>query len=358
MTVPVATESKWNELDPWYLHNLVDPVDQSSLSLQSGRLRSAGGRTYPVVDGIPIMLVPSERQTIGVARATLDRATRASEAVDNRNPSLYLETLGINESEKKRLLELVDAGHNVVDPVVSVLIGATSGHAYTHLIGSSRLGRYPIPDIGLPCGTGKRLLDLGCSWGRWCVAAAQAGYDVVGLDPSLGAVAAARRVATDLSVDVKYVVGDARCLPFRTSTFDVVHSYSVLQHFPKADAGRAFSEAARVLTQGGLAAVQLAHAVGLRSFYHQLRRKFREPVDFEVRYWSMAEMREVLSGKFSSSRIISDGFFGLGLRWEDRSYMPATKRGVLLASEVLKRASRLITPLCSISDSLLVLAVK
>ena len=39
---------------------------------------------------------------------------------------------------------------------------------------------------------GTRLLDIGCSWGRWSLAAAARGYDAVGIDPSLGAIMAAR----------------------------------------------------------------------------------------------------------------------------------------------------------------------
>src|SRR5207245_78376 len=69
------------------------------------------------------------------------------------------------------------------------------------------------------------------------------------------------------------------------ATFSVVSSYSVLQHFEKADATRALSEARRVLVEGGIAHVQMANRYGVRSLYHQAARGFRQPTDFEVRYW-------------------------------------------------------------------------
>ena len=100
----------------------------------------------------------------------------------------------------------------MIDPVVAYLIAATNGLMYRHLIG--RLESYPIPDIDLPPGEGRTLLDVGCSWGRWSLAAARLGYTVIGIDPSLGAVMAARRVARQLNLAATFLVGDARHLPF------------------------------------------------------------------------------------------------------------------------------------------------
>jgi hypothetical protein len=36
--------------------------------------------------------------------------------------------------------------------------------------------------------------------------------------------------------------------------------------------------------------VQMASALGIRSLQHQLRRGFRKPKDFDVRYWTPAEL--------------------------------------------------------------------
>ena len=62
---------------------------------------------------------------------------------------------------------------------------------HPHLMG--KLDRYPIPEIRLPESQGETLPDVGCNWGRWSVAAARKGYAVVGIDPSMGGVMAARR---------------------------------------------------------------------------------------------------------------------------------------------------------------------
>jgi len=141
------------------------------------------------------MLLADKEQTIGIARASIERAQGGTGIIDQRAPEYYLESLGISDEEKKRLVELVTKRLGKIDPAVSMLIGATSGSAYAHILGDASLGDYPIPKIQMPPSNGRELLDIGCSWGRWSISAARAGYSVVGLDPSLGAVMAARRVA-------------------------------------------------------------------------------------------------------------------------------------------------------------------
>ena len=82
---------------------------------------------------------------------------------------------------------------------------------YKDLVGNLR--GYPIPAIGLPAAKGERLLDIGCNWGRWTIAAARKGYRVTGMDPDLGAVLAARRVAEQLGVNAEFVVADVKVSP-------------------------------------------------------------------------------------------------------------------------------------------------
>lgn len=69
--------------------------------------------------------------------------------------------------------------------------------------------------------------------------------------------------------------GDAARLPFRDATFDLVVSFSALEHLPDpADRRRAFSEIARVTRPGGHAAVTVSNRNSL--FYFAHRRNMRE----------------------------------------------------------------------------------
>ncbi len=341
-------------IDQWYLDNLACPVDHSVLTGAGDTLYCAQGHRFPVVDGVPVMLRTDVLQTISLAAASLRRA--AGEEVDLRAPALHLESLGINDDEKRGVLAMVaSATPGAVDPVVAYLVAATNGLMYKHLIGG--LQAYPIPEISLAPGRDRRLLDVGCSWGRWTIAAQRAGYDAVGIDPSLGAVMAARRVAQRLGVPSHYVCADARHLPFPDHLLDVTYSYSVLQHLSPADASAAVAEMGRVLKPGGLARVQMPTRFGVRCLYHQARRGFRAASGFEVRYWSFGALSRLFTRHVGAPRFEADGYFGIGLQATDAALMPSRLRRVLHVSERLKAISRRCRPLVWIADSVFVESV-
>ena len=340
-------------VDPWLLQQLACPRDGGPLGGSTDALRCSQGHVYPVVDGVPVMLVDDARQNFGVASASIGRAARGE--MDSRAPELYLESVGISEDEKRGVLELAK-GQPAVDPVVAYLVAATNGLMYRRLIG--RLESYPIPEINVPAGEGQPLLDVGCSWGRWTLAAAQRGYRAVGIDPSLGAIMAARRVSRQLKLPAAFVVGDARFLPFRAATFPVAYSYSVIQHFSRADAAMAVDEIARVLEPGGRAKVQMPTRFGARCLYHQLRRGFGDGAGFDVRYWTLPALRRLFGQRIGPVRFEIDGFFGIGLQASDERLMPASLRLVLKSSEALKAAAPIAPGLRWVADSVFVEAEK
>jgi hypothetical protein len=94
--------------------------------------------------------------------------------------------------------------------------------------------------------------------------------------------------------------------------------------------------------------------MGVRCLQHQLKRGFREPRDFEVRYWSVGELRRTLEGRFEDLQFSVDCFFGIGIRAEDAPLMPAHLKLVVAASEVLRQASAVFTPLVHVADSVFV----
>jgi SAM-dependent methyltransferase/uncharacterized protein YbaR (Trm112 family) len=338
---------------PWLRERLACPVDRDPLIDDEGALRCRHGHRYPVVDGVPVLLRDDVTHTMAAARASLDRAHHG--AADPRAPQLFLESLEISEAEKLGVIDAARKGDGI-DPVASHLVAATNGLMYRHLIG--RLRTYPIPDIDLPEGGGRTLLDIGCSWGRWTIAAARKGYRAVGIDPSLGAVMAARRVARQLQVPAEFLVADARHLPFHRASFDAIFSYSVLQHFSRPDAALAATEIGRVLAASGLAKVQMPTRFGVRCLYHQARRGFTDGQGFDVRYWGLGELTRLFSERVGRTHIEVEGYFGIGLQQTDAGLMTAARRSVLRASRWMTAASRRVPWLVRVADSVYVEATK
>ncbi|HVC44917.1 MAG TPA: methyltransferase domain-containing protein [Candidatus Binataceae bacterium] len=328
-------------LDRWFIEHLVCPADHGALEYDytASELSCARQHRYAVADGIPVMLIEGARPTnttaIAETRAALARAQAAPAA------------------RKAGAEDAIDQA-GAIDQYVQHAIGATNGNFYAGL--SGRLERYPIPRLELPPGAGRRLLDIGSNWGRWTVAAARLGYEAIGIDPSFAAIAAARNVARALGAKSRYLVADARWLPFRPEFFDVVFSYSVIQHFAPQDCAAAVAEMGRVAAPGGRCKVQMLQPWGLRALYHQMRRGFRQARDFEVRYWPIGRLGVLFAAAIGPAEITVDGFFSANARPEDRALLARRYRVVVGASERLKRASRRFAPLKYCADSVWVTA--
>jgi SAM-dependent methyltransferase len=99
---------------------------------------------------------------------------------------------------------------------------------------------------------GRRWLDVGCGTGALtdAVLAVAEPTDVLGVDPSDGFLASARRQITDPRATFR--TGDARSLPLPDAAVDVAVSGLALNFVPES--ARAAAEMARVTAPGGVAA--------------------------------------------------------------------------------------------------------
>jgi uncharacterized protein YbaR (Trm112 family)/SAM-dependent methyltransferase len=344
--------------DSYQMHDVVDsrlfdilacPRDHAKLRIEGSHLCCSTGHRYPVVDGIPVFLLAEWPQTIGIASASLHAAESGT------GEPLYLETLGLS-AEEKRGIEKDWTAAAEIDAAISYLIGATSGRAYVDLIG--KLNSYPIPDIPLEESDGELLLDVGSNWGRWSVSAARKGWRVIAMDPSLGAVMASRRAFRAEGLDLAYVCGDARFLPFKAGRFRSVYSYSVLQHFSEADTRLALTEVGRILQRGGFAKIQMANKGGIRSTYNRIRLRHQAADPFRVRYWSVSSILNAFEKTIGPSEICAEGFGGLGLLSEDSKYVSAWARFLTAISVFLKKLSLSVRPLIWLADSVYVISVR
>jgi SAM-dependent methyltransferase len=238
-----------------------------------------------------------------------------------------------------------------VDPFVQDEIVRTCGSMYAGLKG--RLERYPIPLLPFDEPSSGVFLDVGSNWGRWAFAASRRGFRSVGLDPSLKAVLAGQRVGRQIGASVSGIAGDARFLPFRKGVFDVVFSYSVLQHFDKTTARQSVAEMARVCKDEGLVVVQMPNRFGMRQIANQIRQRVRgDPNPFRIRYWSPTELRTTFSDLVGPTELQVDGFFSLNPQLSDIDLLPARYRGLVRASELLKEIAAHAPYMAAFADSL------
>jgi len=104
-------------------------------------------------------------------------------------------------------------------------------------------------DYGLLYKSTDMILEIGCGTSGFIAAAAQAGYQVIGIDVAFRWLLIGRYRLRDLGIDARLIAACADYLPFKAHQFGGVVAENVIEHTP--DAGRVFAESARVMHESG-----------------------------------------------------------------------------------------------------------
>ncbi len=94
--------------------------------------------------------------------------------------------------------------------------------------------------------TGKKILDIGCGPGRYSKWALDQGAKVYGIDPSEKFL----KIAQAENPQGKFILGTAKKLPFKNSTFDYIVSGLAVEH--EKNLKQALQEVRRTLKKNGL----------------------------------------------------------------------------------------------------------
>lgn len=98
---------------------------------------------------------------------------------------------------------------------------------------------------------GAAVLDIGCGHGRVANTFARRGYQVTGIDRTSAFLALARQERDQASLDVAYVEGDMRALPWRNA-FDAAYIwFTTFGYFEDAANQQVLAHAAAALKPGG-----------------------------------------------------------------------------------------------------------
>jgi SAM-dependent methyltransferase len=122
------------------------------------------------------------------------------------------------------------------------------------------VSRHLVPEF-----TPRRVLDFGCGVGRLLVPFARRAREVVGVDVSPSMLEEARRNLHERGLSNAELVGS---LAEAGGAFDLVHSYIVLQHVPRARGERLIEELVDSLAEGGVGAIHV-------TFENELGRRTR-----------------------------------------------------------------------------------
>lgn len=323
-------------LDPWFIENLVCPLDKSKLIYQNKSLVCINNKhNFHIFENIPIMLV--------------DEYISTENNFTKKSLNIIRNKIKINNNFGNEL------SNNEIDNHVQKNIAGTNSNFYKKLIG--KLNRYPIPIFPKVNCDGKQLLDIGCGWGRWTISSYKSGFNSIGIDSSLESILAAKRVSKQLDIKSRYLVGDSCYMPFRENLFDYCYSYSVLQHFSKYDVEKTLKEVKYVLKTNGVSQIQMLNKFGLRSIYVQFKNIFKKKKFFQTRYWSLKELLEVFEKNIGESKIELGSFFTQA-QITDYDLFSLDKKLIFKLSQFLYKLSNILPYLKKFGDNLFLISKK
>ena len=114
---------------------------------------------------------------------------------------------------------------------------------------------------------GLELLDLACGHGRIANSLAERGVIVTGLDATPYFLELARTDAAERGVEVEYVEGDMRSIPWSERFDRVLSWFTSFGYFEDDENKRVLAEAYKALKPGGLLAVEMSHRDQLLTRY-------------------------------------------------------------------------------------------
>lgn len=134
----------------------------------------------------------------------------------------------------------------------------------------------------LGIGKNDNLFDVGCGQGRYSLAFSQMGVKVTGLDASNTLLAEAKRLAKEIGLDVKWILGDMREIPF-VSQFDAVVSLDALGFFEdERDNHKAVNEMAKALKPRARLLIAVVDGSVILNNFKDIDREKRKGLTVEI----------------------------------------------------------------------------
>lgn len=233
-------------------------------------------------------------------------------------------------------------------------VAATNGIHYIDRIG--KLKDYPQFELPVkPVQGNKLMLDIGCGWGRWVAGAAKKGYIPVGIDLRQEFCVTARQTIANHGFNGYTLVADLKNLPFKPNVFDLVWSFSVIQHTHKIRLIECLKHIYRILHPSGFTKLEFPNKNGLRNRPGPAKKFAGEADDYNswcVRYYTPDEYKGMIQPLFGNFKYMVHSLLGIGILKEDLRYVSFKNKLIVLLSLFGTALSKIFPFLQQFADSI------
>lgn len=199
---------------------------------------------FPVIDGIPRLLVGGHRATLVRRHASWFERDAGALALGRR--------WSAETATEDAVVSGFDYEWSRYSATGTEELGKVFGE-YFDLVDEERFASTAI------------VLDAGCGAGRWAVEVAARGPRVVAMDLGYSVDVAQRNAGSDR---IAFVQADVHAVPLRAGAVDWAYSLGVLHHV--AEPARALGSVVRAIRPGGLALIYLYYALDGRPFPYRI----------------------------------------------------------------------------------------
>lgn len=242
---------------------------------------------------------------------------------------------------------------------VQMQIAATNGKQYVDRVG--KLKGYPQYELPVKPVSEGVMLDIGPGWGRWLVSGSRKGYIPIGADLRLEFCRSSLQTMKDHGVAGYAVAADLKELPFAEGVFDLIWSFSVIQHTHRSRLVSCLHGIRRILKPGGYTKLEFPNSEGFRNSRGPAKISSAKSDDYNswvVRYYSIDEYRVLFQSIFKNFRYSVHSFLGIGVLKEDIRYVNGKNKLLCMVSRALTNLCRLIPTLIQKADSIYIRAYK
>jgi 2-polyprenyl-3-methyl-5-hydroxy-6-metoxy-1,4-benzoquinol methylase len=151
---------------------------------------------------------------------------------------------------------------------------------------------------------GRKLLDIGCAYGPFLIAARRGGFSPTGIDPAGDAVAYVRD-ELGIAAHAGFFPDISSQIPLQEKSFEVLTFWYVIEHF--ADIGRVLGEANRLLAVRGVLAFSTPSFSGISGRKSPVSFLEKSPLDHWT-LWSPGKCKRLLAQSgFGLKKIVITG---------------------------------------------------